>query len=63
MPTPKDQSAVYIHTIVTIRRKTMIEVYYCTFLVYGLFGKQKFVTKAITLALELPIMGRVFGIW
>ena len=63
MPTPKDLSAVYIHTIVTIRRKTMIEAYYCTFLVYGLFGKQKFVTKAITLALELPIMGRIFGIW
>jgi hypothetical protein len=63
MPTSKDQSAVYIHTIVTIRRKTMIEAYYCTFLVYGLFGKQKFVTKAITLALELPIMGRIFGIW
>lgn len=63
MPTLKPRGAVYIHTIVTIRRKTMIEAYYCTFLVYGLFGKQKFVTKAITLALELPIMGRIFGIW
>ena len=63
MPTLKDQSAVYIHNIVTIRRKMMIEAYYCTFLVYGLFSNQKFVTKAITLALELPIMGRIFGIW
>lgn len=41
----------------------MIEAYYCTFLIYGLFGKQKFVAKAIALALELPIMGRIFGIW
>lgn len=63
MPTLKDQSAVYIHTIITIRRKTMIEAYYCTFLVYGLFGKQKFVTKAVALALEIPVMGRIFGIW
>lgn len=41
----------------------MIEVYYSAFLVYGLFGKQKFLVKAITLALELPIAGRIFGIW
>ena len=41
----------------------MIEAYYVTFLVYGLFSKQKFVIKAITLALEIPIFGRIFGIW
>ena len=41
----------------------MIEAYYITFLVYGLLGKQKFLVKAITLALELPIAGRIFGIW
>jgi hypothetical protein len=46
-----------------MKDKAMIEAYYCTFLVYGLFGKQKFVTKVITIALELPIMGRIFGIW
>ena len=41
----------------------MIEAYYCTFLVYGLWGKQSLAVKAITLALEIPIMGRIFNIW
>ena len=41
----------------------IIQVYYATFLVYGLLGKQKFLVKAITLALELPIAGRIFNIW
>ena len=41
----------------------MIEAYYCTFLVYGLFIEKRILTKIITLALEVPIMGRVFGMW
>lgn len=41
----------------------MIEAYYVTFLVYGLCSKQKFLVKAIALVLELPIAGRIFGLW
>lgn len=41
----------------------MIEAYYCTFLVYGLLGKQKFLVKTIMLVLEVPVAGRVFGLW
>jgi hypothetical protein len=41
----------------------MIEAYYCTFLVYGMLGKQKFVTKAIALVLEIPVAGRIFNLW
>lgn len=41
----------------------MIEAYYCTFLVYGLYVQKNWATKVITLLLEVPVFGRVFGFW
>ena len=41
----------------------MIEAYYVTFLVYGLCHKQKFLVKTIMMILEVPIAGRIFGVW
>ena len=41
----------------------MLEAYYCTFLVYGLYVNKNIKTALIALLLELPVCGRVFGFW
>jgi hypothetical protein len=53
----------FLPVVIQGEKTMLVEIYYCTFCLYGLFGKQKFVTKAIALALEIPVMGRIFGIW
>lgn len=41
----------------------MIEAYYCTFLVYGFYIQKSLSTKVISLVLEIPVAGRIFGLW
>ncbi len=45
----------------------MIIAYYCTFLFYGLYTQLKAREKALRIVvsslLEIPVCGRIFGVW
>lgn len=41
----------------------MIEAYYCTFGVYGLYVQKNWATRVATLLLKVPVAGRIFGLW
>ena len=41
----------------------MVEAYYCTLAVYSLYVQKSIKAVVIMALVELPIMGRIFGVW